>query len=150
MALHLIFASRGRFFAAKAAELAKGCPILMFDGSVEVRRSQKWGGTATSTGLETLVASLFRHESGRFVAALTRLFGPHNLPLAEDVVQEALESALQAWKFQMPDNPTAWLTKVARNRALDVIRHSANGNHLHLSRAPAKAYFSPIFDACNL
>jgi RNA polymerase sigma factor (sigma-70 family) len=36
-----------------------------------------------------------------------------------------LESALQAWKFQMPDNPTAWLTKVARNRALDVIRRGA-------------------------
>src|ERR1700684_3469217 len=74
---------------------------------------------------ETLVASLFRHESGRLVASLTRLFGPHNLQLAEDVVQDALECALQAWKFQLPDNPRAWLTKVARNRALDVIRHGA-------------------------
>ncbi len=73
----------------------------------------------------TLVASLFRHESGRLVAALTRVFGPHNLQLAEDVVQEALECALQAWKFQIPDNPAAWLSKVARNRALDVIRHGA-------------------------
>ena len=71
-----------------------------------------------------LVASLFRHEAGRLVAALTRLFGPHNLELAEDVVQEALETALQAWKFNIPDNPSAWLSKVARNRALDVIRHS--------------------------
>jgi RNA polymerase sigma factor (sigma-70 family) len=69
------------------------------------------------------VASLFRHESGRLVASLTRVFGPHNLQLAEDVVQEALESALQAWKFQVPDNPTAWLSRVARNRALDIIRH---------------------------
>jgi predicted RNA polymerase sigma factor len=74
---------------------------------------------------EALVASLFRHESGRLVAALTRLFGPHNLQLAEDVVQEALETALQAWKFRLPDNPRAWLSKVARNRALDVIRRGA-------------------------
>src|ERR1700732_4702159 len=76
-------------------------------------------------GPEALVASLFRHESGRLVATLTRLFGPHNLQLAEDVVQEALETALQAWKFRLPDNPRAWLSKVARNRALDVIRRGA-------------------------
>jgi RNA polymerase sigma factor (sigma-70 family) len=78
-----------------------------------------------ATGAETLVESLFRHESGRLVAALTRLFGPHNIQLAEDVVQEALESALQAWKFKIPDNPAAWLSRVARNRALDVMRRSA-------------------------
>jgi predicted RNA polymerase sigma factor len=81
--------------------------------------------SAESGRSEALVASLFRHESGRLVAALTRLFGPHNLQLAEDVVQEALETALQAWKFRLPDNPRAWLSKVARNRALDVIRRGA-------------------------
>ena len=59
------------------------------------------------------------------MAALTRLFGPQNLQLAEDVVQEALECALQAWKFRLPDNPAAWLSKVARNRALDMIRRGA-------------------------
>lgn len=36
-------------------------------------------------GPETLVASLFRHESGRLVAAMTRLFGPHNLELADGI-----------------------------------------------------------------
>jgi RNA polymerase sigma factor (sigma-70 family) len=82
-------------------------------------------GSAESGRPEELVASLFRHESGRLVAALTRLFGPHNLQLAEDVVQEALETALQAWKFRLPDNPRAWLSKVARNRALDLIRRGA-------------------------
>ncbi len=81
-------------------------------------------GPTTKAEPQALVASLFRHEAGRLVAALTRLFGPHNLELAEDVVQEALETALQAWKFNIPDNPSAWLNKVARNRALDVIRHS--------------------------
>ena len=80
-------------------------------------------GPPTKAEPQALVASLFRHEAGRLVAALTRLFGPHNLELAEDVVQEALETALQAWKFTIPDNPSAWLSKVARNRALDVIRH---------------------------
>jgi RNA polymerase sigma factor (sigma-70 family) len=81
--------------------------------------------SADSGRPEALVASLFRHESGRLVAALVRVFGPHNLQLAEDVVQEALEAALQAWKFRLPDNPRAWLSTVARNRALDVIRKGA-------------------------
>lgn len=79
--------------------------------------------SSVSAETDTLLTSLFRHESGRLVASLTRVFGPHNLQLAEDVVQEALETALQAWKFQVPENPRAWLSKVARNRALDVIRH---------------------------
>ena len=78
---------------------------------------------ATDNEPGALVASLFRHESARLVAGLTRLFGPHQLELAEDVVQEALETALQAWKFRIPDNPGAWLSRVARNRALDIIRH---------------------------
>jgi RNA polymerase sigma factor (sigma-70 family) len=66
---------------------------------------------------------LFRRESGRMVAALTRIFGVHNLALAEDVVQDAFCRALEVWKFRgMPDNPTAWLMATAKNRALDVLR----------------------------
>jgi len=66
---------------------------------------------------------LFRRESGRLVAALTRIFGVHNLTLAEDVVQDAFCRALEVWKVRgVPDNPSAWLMAVARNRALDVVR----------------------------
>ena len=76
-----------------------------------------------ATEASTLVEGLFRHESARLVASLTRLFGPNNIDLVEDVVQETLETALQAWKFRIPENPRAWLTKAARNRVIDVIRH---------------------------
>jgi RNA polymerase sigma-70 factor (ECF subfamily) len=66
---------------------------------------------------------LFRHESGRLVASLTRIFGVHNLALAEDVVQDAFCRALEVWKVRgVPDNPSAWLMAVAKHRALDVIR----------------------------
>jgi len=66
---------------------------------------------------------LFRHEAGRMVAALTRVFGLHNLELAEDVVQDAFCRALEVWKLRgLPENPSAWLMKTARNRALDVLR----------------------------
>jgi RNA polymerase sigma-70 factor (ECF subfamily) len=66
---------------------------------------------------------LFRRESGRMVAALTRLFGIHNVALAEDVVQDAFCRALEVWKARgVPENPSAWLMATAKNRALDVIR----------------------------
>jgi RNA polymerase sigma-70 factor (ECF subfamily) len=66
---------------------------------------------------------LFRRESGRMVAALTRIFGVHNLTLAEDVAQDAFCRALEIWKVRgIPENPAAWLMATAKNRALDVIR----------------------------
>ncbi len=57
------------------------------------------------------------------VSALTRVFGPHNLSLAEDVVQEALLQALRQWPFSgIPKNPAGWLYQVAKNKAIDVVR----------------------------
>src|SRR6187200_587241 len=66
---------------------------------------------------------LFRQEAGRMVAALTRVFGVHNLALAEDVVQDAFCRALEVWKFRgIPENPSAWLMATAKHRAIDVLR----------------------------
>lgn len=66
---------------------------------------------------------LFRRESGRLVSALTRIFGVHNLALAEDVVQDAFVRAMEVWEVRgRPENPAAWLMTTAKNRALDVIR----------------------------
>jgi RNA polymerase sigma-70 factor (ECF subfamily) len=66
---------------------------------------------------------LFRRQHGQMVAALTRIFGMHNLKLAEDVVQDAFCRALEIWKVRgVPENPPAWLMTAAKNRALDAIR----------------------------
>jgi RNA polymerase sigma-70 factor (ECF subfamily) len=70
-----------------------------------------------------VVEHLFRHESGKMVATLTRIFGVEHLTLAEDVVQEALARALQTWPFYgVPQNPSAWIMRASRNLALDVVR----------------------------
>lgn len=72
---------------------------------------------------------LFRHEAGRMLSALTRVFGVHNLALAEDVVQDAFCRALEVWSFRgVPDNPSAWLMAVAKNRALDILRRQRTAN----------------------
>ena len=75
---------------------------------------------------QQIVDHLFRHESGKMIAVLTRIFGIHNLEMAEDVVQEAFLKATQVWKFTMPDEPAAWLMQVAKNKALDLIRRQQN------------------------
>jgi RNA polymerase sigma factor (sigma-70 family) len=70
-----------------------------------------------------LDAGFFRREAGRLTAALTRVFGVHNLALAEDVAQDALCRALEVWKFHgPPENASAWLMTTAKHRALDVLR----------------------------
>src|SRR5713101_4680323 len=70
-----------------------------------------------------VVEHLFRHEAGKMVATLTRIFGLEHLTLAEDVVQEALARALQTWPFYgVPANPSAWIMRASRNLALDVVR----------------------------
>jgi RNA polymerase sigma-70 factor (ECF subfamily) len=67
--------------------------------------------------------ALFRRESRRLISVLTRILGPHNLELAEDVVQESFIAAMRDWSERgMPNNPSAWLLTAARNRAIDVIR----------------------------
>src|SRR6266542_2841327 len=74
-----------------------------------------------------LIDHLFRHQAGRMVSTLTRILGPRNLQLAEDVVQEALIRALELWPHRgIPANPAAWLIEVARNRALDALRRESS------------------------
>ena len=85
---------------------------------------------------------LFRHEAGRMIAALTRVFGVHNLALAEDVVQDAFCRALEVWKARgVPENPAAWLMATARHRALDVLRRerTARASAPELSRQADEA-----------
>jgi RNA polymerase sigma-70 factor (ECF subfamily) len=74
---------------------------------------------ATSADIETL----FRRESRRLISVLTRILGPANLELAEDVLQESFVAAMQDWeRHGVPENPSAWVFTAARNRAIDAIR----------------------------
>lgn len=74
--------------------------------------------------VQHLIGHLFRHESGRMAAVLTRFLGTENFEVAEDLVQDTLLKAMEVWRFRgVPGNPSAWLYKVARNRAIDWIRH---------------------------
>jgi RNA polymerase sigma factor (sigma-70 family) len=69
-----------------------------------------------------LVDDLFRREFAHLVSALVRLLGPAHLALAEDVVHDALVTAMQAWRMGAPDDPKAWILQVAKRRAIDALR----------------------------
>jgi RNA polymerase sigma factor (sigma-70 family) len=67
--------------------------------------------------------ALFRREAVRLLAALTRVFGVEHMALAEDVVQETLAAAFEAWRFNgVPEHYSALLMASAKNRTLDVFR----------------------------
>lgn len=91
----------------------------------------------TTAQIEQTVAHLFRHEWGKLVAVLTKLFGPQNLQLAEDVVQDTLLKAFHTWKINgLPQNPSAWLFTVARNKAVDVLRQQKRQSEFSKSITP--------------
>jgi len=90
-----------------------------------------------TTNVRPLLENLFRRESGRLTASLTRFFGSNQLELAEDVVQDTLLKAMREWPFKgIPDDPAAWLHRVAKNGAIDRLRRDARGMELLQENAP--------------
>lgn len=73
--------------------------------------------------ISQLVGHLFRHESGKIVSILSRLLGLQNLETAQDIVQDTLLQAMNTWAYKgVPDNPSGWLCRVAKNKAIDFLR----------------------------
>jgi RNA polymerase sigma-70 factor (ECF subfamily) len=110
------------------------------NSSVQVGEEPVTDRSPASEPASRLVEHFFRHESGRLVAVLARVFGLRNWELVEDMVQSALVEALQAWRAHgVPDNPSAWMHRVARNKVLDALRH----RETVLRLAPAWAQLRP-------
>ncbi len=96
---------------------------------------------------------------------MTHKFGTQQLEKVEDAVQEALLKAMQVWGYkQVPDNPTAWLYRVAHNRMIDLIRkdkkmtkadqealpeESATETEVHLDDVISDSQLKMIFACCH-
>ncbi len=82
-------------------------------------------GTAA---IHRTVEAVWRMESARIIATVARMV--RDVGLAEELAQDALVSALEQWSESgVPDNPAAWLTAVAKRRALDRLRHLQLAEH---------------------
>ncbi|GAA4819096.1 RNA polymerase sigma factor [Nocardioides caeni] len=77
----------------------------------------------TTTTTTDTVTAVWREESARLVGALTRM--TRDVDMAEDLAQDALVAALEAWPASgVPDNPAAWLMTTAKRRAVDTFRRA--------------------------
>lgn len=85
---------------------------------------------------DALGADFFRHEYSRLVAMLVRRVGPRHLEAVEDAVQGALLAALEAWpRGAVPDNPSAWLYRVAHHQFVSGLRRDVRHGELAVERA---------------
>jgi RNA polymerase sigma factor (sigma-70 family) len=74
---------------------------------------------------QELIPHLFRTEFSKITAVLCKLFGIQHIEVAEDIASETFLSALETWPFKgIPENPTAWLYAVAKNKAKNYMQRS--------------------------
>ncbi|MRI01058.1 sigma-70 family RNA polymerase sigma factor [Kriegella sp. EG-1] len=94
-----------------------------------------------------IIDHLFRHHYGKMVAILTRFFGLAHIETIEDAVQDTFVKATLQWRNQQPDNPEAWLTKVAKNRTIDLLRSlkSEKNRHQQISAGTISIPISDLF-----
>lgn len=87
----------------------------------------------------TTLDHIFRHEYGKIISILIHRFGPQNLEKIEDVVQDAFLKAMQVWGYkEVPQNPTAWLLRVANNGLIDVFRKTQKQQEHNPLKVPQK------------
>lgn len=93
------------------------------------------------TQVKKQVDHLFRHEYGKITAVLTASFGTQYLEAVEDAVQEALLKAMTAWAFKdIPNDPSAWIYRVARNKLVDELRKQQKLNFEGFTESSEKAF----------
>lgn len=102
---------------------------------------------AAPEGVREALETRFRQRHARVVGALTRRFGVRNFGLLEQAVQDAYVRALDRWTVSgLPDDPEAWLVRVAHNSAIDALRRERS--HLALAGAvEVAAEEPPSFEA---
>src|SRR6187455_1406372 len=71
-----------------------------------------------------LIPHLFRTEYRKLVSVLCRLFGIEHIEIAEDLVSDTFLLASELWSVKgVPENPTAWIYMVAKNKTKDYLKH---------------------------
>ena len=74
---------------------------------------------------QELIPHLFRTEYQKIVSVLCNLFGIHHIEIAEDIVSDTFLTASETWAIKgIPENPTAWLYTVAKNKTKNYFKRN--------------------------
>src|SRR6201987_3917430 len=107
----------------------------------------------TATDIHSTIDAVWRIESARIIAGLTRIV--RDVGLAEELAQDALVAALEQWpQSGIPNNPGAWLMAAAKNRAIDLwrrnkrleLKHAELGRELQAQQEMAVPSFEAALD----
>jgi RNA polymerase sigma factor (sigma-70 family) len=107
----------------------------------------------TATDTHSAIDAVWRIESARIIAGLTRIV--RDVGLAEELAQDALVAALEQWpQSGIPDKPGAWLMAAAKNRAIDLwrrnkrleLKHAELGRELQAQQEMAVSDFEVALD----
>ena len=75
---------------------------------------------------QELIPHLFRTEFTKITSVLCKLFGIQHIEIAEDIAGETFLSAVESWTYKgIPENPTAWLYVVAKNKAKNYLQRNS-------------------------
>jgi len=96
---------------------------------------------------EPMIDHLFRHQFGKMVSILCRIFGLQHLETIEDAIQDTFIKASISWQNGIPENPQAWLTTAAKNRTIDLFRSlkSEKERAKYLDKASSAIAISELF-----
>ena len=97
---------------------------------------------------QQLIPHLFKTEASKITAVLCKLLGVDHIELAEDIAAETFLAALENWPYKgIPENPTAWLYAVAKNKAKN---HIIRGHVFSEKIVPQLKNEEPVSDAPEL
>src|SRR6476646_7444529 len=98
--------------------------------ALEPRARQTRSAAMTAADAHRAILAVWRIEQPRLITSLARML--RDVPLAEDLTQEALVAALEHWSVAgVPERPGAWLMATAKRRAIDQLRHDKMRQRKH-------------------
>ncbi|HLU93598.1 MAG TPA: sigma-70 family RNA polymerase sigma factor [Membranihabitans sp.] len=90
-----------------------------------------------------IIPILFKTEYSKMVSVLTRTFGLEYIEIAEDIVSETFLSALDIWPYKgTPENPTAWLYTVAKNKLKNQLKRKNTFDRIVSERSSNRTQFN--------